>query len=144
MADTMSSERRSRLMSRIKSRGNATTEVAMVGIMRLFGIVGWRRHIRILSFRPDFVFRRERVAVFVDGCFWHACPVHGSVPSSNVDFWKGKLEANVARDRRADASLANSGWKVVRLWEHDVRKRPLVCAEMLLDALGRKDCVSCR
>lgn len=143
MADTMSREQRSRLMSRIKSRGNSTTEVAMVGIMRRSGIVGWRRHLRILSFRPDFVFRRERVVVFVDGCFWHSCPEHGSVPSSNVDFWRGKLEANLARDRRADTSLADSGWKVVRLWEHDVRRRPLACAGVILEALARKDSASC-
>lgn len=69
--------------------------------------------------RPDLVFRRERVAVFVDGCFWHACPKHGSLPRANRDFWKRKLDGNSARDRRADALLITAGWQVVRVWEHE-------------------------
>lgn len=129
--DMMSKETRSELMSRVRYSGNLTTEVAMARIMRLHGISGWRRQIRLLSFRPDFVFRRERVAVFVDGCFWHACPEHGSRPKSNASFWNAKLERNVERDRRADRELADSGWKVVRFWEHSVRRDPSWCAEEL-------------
>lgn len=129
--DRVSKEARSELMSRVRSSGNLTTEVAMARIMRLRGISGWRRQVRLLSFRPDFVFRRERVAVFVDGCFWHACPEHGSRPKSNTDFWNLKLERNVARDRRADRELSDSGWKVVRFWEHSVKHNLHRCAEEL-------------
>ena len=136
MADTIAKELRSELMAKVRSKGNVTTELAMVRIMRLHGISGWRRHVRLLSFRPDFLFRRERVVVFVDGCFWHACPVHGSLPKSNVDFWNSKLEGNVARDRRADRELSDSGWKVVRFWEHSVRKDPSGCAEELAMVLA--------
>jgi len=70
--------------------------------------------------RPDIVFTASRVAVFVDGCFWHGCPDHGTVPRSNVDYWRPKFEANVARDRRADDALAQDGWLVIRVWEHEV------------------------
>lgn len=139
MADTISSQERSRLMSRVKSKGNLTTEVAMVRIMRAGGVVGWRRHVKVFSFRPDFVFRKERVALFVDGCFWHSCPIHGTTPLSNEDFWSAKLEANVLRDRRADRVLADSGWKAVRFWEHEVRHMPLLCLDLLLYALDRKN-----
>ena len=68
--------------------------------------------------RPDIAFTRRRVAVFVDGCFWHACPDHGSKPKSNEWYWSPKLTRNVERDRAADAALAQAGWTVIRLWEH--------------------------
>jgi DNA mismatch endonuclease (patch repair protein) len=68
--------------------------------------------------RPDIVFSRQRVAVFVDGCFWHSCAVHGNVPRSNSAYWISKLSRVVERDRRNDAALEIAGWKVVRVWEH--------------------------
>lgn len=69
--------------------------------------------------RPDIVFTRARVAVFVDGCFWHRCPEHGSSPKSNADWWRRKLDANVRRDRTTDEALAEAGWMVLRIWEHE-------------------------
>lgn len=73
--------------------------------------------------RVDVAFTRVRVAVFVDGCFWHACPEHGTTPARNQDYWLPKLDANVQRDRRVNAALTAEGWRVVRLWEHeDVRQ----------------------
>jgi DNA mismatch endonuclease (patch repair protein) len=68
--------------------------------------------------RPDVAFTRRHVAVFVDGCFWHGCPIHGQVPATNVSFWAAKLDANVARDRLQDRLLNEAGWVVVRIWEH--------------------------
>ncbi len=69
--------------------------------------------------RPDIVFTARRVAVFVDGCFWHSCPQHGSKPAVNVGYWDPKLRRNVERDRAADTALAAAGWEVVRIWEHE-------------------------
>jgi DNA mismatch endonuclease, patch repair protein len=69
--------------------------------------------------RPDIAFTARRVAVFVDGCFWHCCPEHGSQPANNTWYWKPKLERNVERDRAADAALTAAGWSVVRVWEHE-------------------------
>jgi DNA mismatch endonuclease (patch repair protein) len=68
----------------------------------------------------DVLFRRARVAVFVDGCFWHCCPEHGNMPKSNRSWWEAKLQANVERDRRTDAALRERGWCVVRVWEHEL------------------------
>ncbi|MDO8458117.1 MAG: hypothetical protein Q7T07_14545, partial [Burkholderiaceae bacterium] len=120
MVDSISVERRSALMGRIRGTGNESTEVALAKILREAGLSGWRRQQHIgwalpsLSPRlrasqqrhrfratvaPDFVFRQRRVALFVDGCFWHSCPKHGSLPSSNVDFWQLKFSRNRARDR---------------------------------------------
>jgi DNA mismatch endonuclease (patch repair protein) len=69
--------------------------------------------------RPDVVFTRARLAVFVDGCFWHVCPVHGNEPRANTDYWRPKLARNVARDRAVDAALERAGWRVLRAWEHE-------------------------
>lgn len=71
-----------------------------------------------VSVRPDIVFTRVKIAVFVDGCFWHGCPDHGGRPRSNSDYWEAKLAKNVRRDRLVDAQLEAAGWQVVRLWEH--------------------------
>jgi DNA mismatch endonuclease, patch repair protein len=68
--------------------------------------------------RPDIVFSRRRVAVFVDGCFWHGCPEHCRMPGTNVEYWEAKIGRNRARDQRNDAALGAEGWRVVRLWEH--------------------------
>lgn len=137
--DTVEPSTRSRIMSSIRSRGNGTTELPLARAMRAMGMKGWRRHARICtphgSVKPDFVFKSERVVVFVDGCFWHSCPVHGSVPKSNVVFWRNKLEANRRRDRRNKRALRSMGWDVVSIWEHSVRKSPKRCAERVLDAL---------
>lgn len=72
-----------------------------------------------LRSRADVVFGPEKVAVYVDGCFWHSCPEHGSMPKANAAFWKRKLERNQQRDMETDAALHQSGWEVVRVWEHE-------------------------
>lgn len=85
---------------------------------------GWRfrvdHRVRLgrLSGRPDIVFLRHRVAVYVDGCFWHRCPIHATSPRANASFWTEKLDANVARDERMTALLKDAGWRVLRIWEH--------------------------
>jgi len=69
--------------------------------------------------RADVVFSRQRIAVFVDGCFWHGCQEHGVRPSANAEYWRAKLRRNVERDRETDALLAAAGWRVIRVWEHE-------------------------
>lgn len=81
----------------------------------------FRKHVaplRGLRCQADITFSRERLAVFVDGCFWHRCPRHASQPKANARWWKAKLDANVARDRRNDQALEGAGWTVLRLWTH--------------------------
>jgi DNA mismatch endonuclease (patch repair protein) len=84
--------------------------------------------------RPDIVFLRFRLAVFVDGCFWHCCPEHGTSPRANSYYWRPKLERNVARDERVDRALRDSGWTVLRLWEHEA---PEEAVRRIIAALGR-------
>jgi DNA mismatch endonuclease (patch repair protein) len=84
---------------------------------------------------PDVVFSRRRVAVFVDGCWWHRCPEHGGMPRSNLDYWLPKLDRNVERDRLVNSALAAGGWTVVRIWEHDVHRSLELSVQRVVDAL---------
>ena len=107
-------------MSRIRGRGNKDTEVALAKLFRRHKITGWRRNQKIFG-KPDFVFRRERLAVFVDGCFWHGCPKHGTKPKGNAAFWKKKFARNQARDRLVNCTMRRTGWRVLRIWEHTLQ-----------------------
>ena len=141
MADVFTREERSRVMSLIRGRGNKSTEKAFVSMMKGASITGWRRHVSLkiepqynersgnndlrkpsvsTTVRPDFIFRNLKVAVFLDGCFWHRCPIHFRSPSNNAEFWKKKIDANVMRDRRVDLALRAKGWRVLRFWEHEL------------------------
>lgn len=86
--------------------------------------------------RPDVVFTRARVAVYVDGCFWHGCPAHQKLPKSNVDYWIPKLAANVDRDQRINSALAAEGWQVVRIWEHETLEASVASVLEGLDHAG--------
>lgn len=83
--------------------------------------------------RPDLVFPTERVAVFVDGCFWHSCPQQATLPAANRDWWVARLRANVERDSRHTAELEQAGWVVLRFWEHE---EPLDCADRVDQAVS--------
>jgi DNA mismatch endonuclease (patch repair protein) len=117
--DIFSKHERSKIMSRIRGRGNRSTELAMVNLFRSHRITGWRRHYPITG-KPDFAFPKNKVAVFVDGCFWHGCPKHAVSPKGNQAFWSAKLDGNKARDRKVDQHLRARGWRVIRIWEHDL------------------------
>ncbi|MFT3830569.1 MAG: very short patch repair endonuclease [Opitutaceae bacterium] len=181
MADILTPEQRSALMARIRSAGNASTELRLVTLLRAAGIRGWRRGCRLrlpvsglelrvsgrrveglglkeraatmhpcssvgsvvhaqrtapaspkpatgraaLTVKPDFVFRQERLVVFVDGCFWHGCPRHYTRPQARRVFWDAKIAANRARDRRLDRVLRAAGWRVLHVWEHALGPRQL-------------------
>lgn len=144
MPDIFSKAKRSDVMSRIRSRGNARTELALIRVFRTLRITGWRRHVALrgglalrrgaqargsskprpgFRVRPDFVFPQRRLAVFVDGCFWHGCPQHGTQPKGNAAFWRKKFAANRTRDRLVTRTLRRDGWRVLRIWEHDLARK---------------------
>ena len=120
MADIYNREKRSELMSRVRSSGNQRTELILIKMFREHGITGWRRKSPLFG-KPDFVFPMMKVAVFVDGCFWHCCPFHGTMPETNREFWQRKLEGNILRDRLVKRRLTRLGWRVLRIWQHELK-----------------------
>ena len=116
MADVFTEAKRSAVMAAIRGSGNKDTELRMIALFRAHGITGWRRNARVFG-KPDFVFRAARLAVFVDGCFWHGCPRHATKPANNRAFWKAKLARNAQRDREVTRTLRKAGWRVLRVWE---------------------------
>lgn len=115
--DTVAPEVRSRIMSRIHSRDTKPERLLRSALHR----AGFRFRVHAnLPGRTDIILPRRRLAVFVDGCFWHGCPDHYREPGSSVPFWREKVRRNMERDRKVDAELAALGWKVLRLWEHEV------------------------
>lgn len=112
-------------MSRIRSHGNKDTEVALAKLFRRNKITGWRRNQKVLG-KPDFIFPKLKLAVFLDGCFWHSCPKHGTQPKAIVRFWKNKFSRNQARNRLVTRTLRAAKWRVLRIWEHElVRKNEI-------------------
>ena|SRR5437879_4840756 len=122
MRDFFSPKERSQLMSRIRGRANVSTELRVAGILRAANIKGWRRHLRLPG-RPDFTFPRQRICIFVHGCFWHDCPRCRKRSSTRAEYWAQKIEVNRRRDRRVARELRQSGYKVIVIWECTLRRK---------------------
>lgn len=118
--DTISKSERSALMSRVRSCGNRSTEKRLRSALARNKIRGWRMQAREFLGRPDFVFDREQILVFVDGCFWHGCPTCYRRPKSRKKYWDAKVNGNISRDKRLRSSLRRAGWSVMRIWEHEL------------------------
>lgn len=124
MADSFEKKKRSWIMGRVRSKRNKSTELRFMEVLNNLKITGWRRNYPLVG-KPDFVFPKNRVAAFIDGCFWHGCPEHCRMPSSNRDYWERKIGKNIQHDRKINKELRAKGWKVIRFWEHDLKRRTL-------------------
>jgi DNA mismatch endonuclease (patch repair protein) len=122
MTDIWPTEKRSEVMSLIRSHGNKSTEQRLISIFRDNKIKGWRRRQKIFG-NPDFVFHAQRLCVFVDGCFWHGCPKCYRRPATNQAFWDVKVQRNKARDKEVNKELRRLGWTVIRIWEHQLSEK---------------------
>lgn len=122
MTDPLTPAQRSERMSRVRGTRNKSTEQAVEAAMLAAGVEGW--HVRPAGMlgKPDFYFPAHKLAVFVDGCFWHGCPIcNRRIPATRTDFWRAKLEENRRRDNRQRRTLRRNGYHVMRVWEHDIR-----------------------
>jgi DNA mismatch endonuclease, patch repair protein len=131
VTDCFQPDERSRIMSRIRSDGNFTTELRFIRLLREYKITGWRRRSELPG-RPDFVFRKCKVAVFIDGDFWHGNPKKYRIPKSNCDYWEQKIERNRKRDREVNRMLKKQGWRVLRIWESSLKDQEAVIARLQL------------
>jgi len=111
-------------MSAVRSRGNKSTELRLVEIFKEFGIKGWRRNYKLLG-NPDFVFPKRRVAAFSDGCFWHGHDCRNIKPQDNAEYWEKKIQRNIIRDKLVTKTLKQKGWRVLRVWECEIKKSQL-------------------
>jgi DNA mismatch endonuclease (patch repair protein) len=125
-------------MQAIRSRGNRSTEWRLRAMLVNRAIRGWKLHPRNVIGVPDFFFRAANLAVFVDGCFWHACPKCGHMPKSNTQYWRRKITGNRERDQRVTKELRKTGYKVIRIWECEVRSNPGLCAARISAILHRR------
>jgi len=134
MTDVFDKATRSAVMSKVHSKGNKSTELRLIEVFHLQGIKGWRRNYPVKG-HPDFVFPKQRIAVFVDGCFWHGHDCRNTLPKQNEEFWSAKRERNMARDKAVTEEFEKRGWTVLRIWECELKKKNLPALFEKIDGL---------
>lgn len=122
MADVFDKEKRSEIMSVIRSKGNKSTELKLIEFFKKNGIIGWRRNYKVKG-HPDFIFPRKKIAIFVDGCFWHGHDCRNTRPSDNSEYWQKKREHNIKHDKEVTALFESRGWTVIRIWECELKRK---------------------
>ena len=122
MADIFEKEKRSKIMSAVHSKQNKSTEMKLIKIFKENGIVGWRRNYKVKG-HPDFVFPDKKIAIFVDGCFWHGHDCRNTRPADNAEYWQKKRERNMRHDKEITTLFENRGWTVIRIWECELKKK---------------------
>ncbi len=122
MADVLTPDQRKHNMSRIRAK-NTGPEVRLRKRLYAAGVRGYRIHYNLPG-KPDIVFTKKRIIIFIDGCFWHKCPVCFQEPETRKEFWLKKIQSNIDRDKRVNEQLEKDGWKIIRIWEHEIRKEP--------------------
>lgn len=135
MSDVFGKDDRSEIMRKIKGRGNKSTELRLIQIFQRKGIIGWRRNYRVKG-HPDFVFLDRKLAIFVDGCFWHGHDCRNTRPEGNKDYWQKKRERNIRHDKEINALFISRGWTILRIWECELKKKnEPALAEKLLNSI---------
>ena len=132
MSDIFTSEKRSAVMKAVKSRNTKTTELKMIEIFKELHIIGWRRTYPLIG-KPDFVFPKKRIVIFVDGCFWHGHDCRNVTPSDNAEFWEAKRLYNKKHDEEVLQTLVQKNWTVIRIWECELKKKN---REVLLEKIS--------
>jgi DNA mismatch endonuclease (patch repair protein) len=135
---------RSAIMRAVKSKGGRSTEAKLRAALVSHGIRGWRINADELPSKPDFVFEKELLAIFVDGCFWHGCPKCYRRPRSNRSYWDAKVTKNLERDRRQRRTLRKLGWTVIQIWEHDFKVSSSVALKRINRSLKNKNLLRLR
>lgn len=122
MADVYDKSKRSEIMKKVRSNRNKSTELKLIEIFKENNIHGWRRNYKVKG-HPDFVFLDKRIAIFVDGCFWHGHDCRNTRPKDNEDYWTKKRERNIRHDKEITEYFKSRGWMVIRIWECELKKQ---------------------
>jgi DNA mismatch endonuclease (patch repair protein) len=132
--DKVSKKVRSEIMRKVRSSNNKSTERRFRARLIQLGLRGWKVRPNF-KFSPDFIFEKEKIAIFIDGCFWHGCPICKKYPLSNMKYWDKKINRNMNRDKKANKELTEQGWKVLRFWEHELKENINICLMKLHETL---------
>ena len=133
MADNLTKAQRRKNMQRIRSKGTLPEKLLARELRKRK--VYFSQHSSSLSGKPDFIFRKKNLLVFIDSCFWHKCPQHYIKPKSNLGYWLPKIKRNVRRDKTVNRELKKLGWRVLRIWEHELKKNQERCVNRILKKL---------
>ena len=131
MSDVFDKEERSKIMRTVKSKNTKSTELKLIQLFKENHITGWLHNYNVKG-HPDFVFLEKRIAIFVDGCFWHGHDCRNTRPTDNAEYWAKKRERNIQRDKEITERFEKRGWKVVRIWECELKKKNLPETKKLL------------
>lgn len=138
MSDIFEKEKRSQIMRSVKSKNTKSTELTLINLFSEYKITGWKRTYPVKG-HPDFVFLSKRVAIFVDGCFWHGHDCRNTRPADNAEYWQKKRERNIERDKATTEAFEKRGWTVLRIWECELKKKNQdETMKRILGALGDK------
>ena len=121
MSDIFNKAKRSEIMKKVRSKNNKSTELKLIQIFKENNIHGWRRNYKVKG-HPDFVFLNKKLAIFVDGCFWHGHDCRNTKPKDNQEYWDKKRERNMKHDKEITEYFENRGWTVIRIWECELKK----------------------
>ena len=122
MADIFDKAKRSEIMKKVRSKNNTSTELKLIQIFKENNIHGWRRNYKVKG-HPDFVFLNKKIAIFVDGCFWHGHDCRNTKPKDNQEYWDKKRERNMKHDKEITEYFENRGWTVIRIWECELKNK---------------------
>ena len=122
MADIFDKSKRSDIMSKVRSKENKSTELKLIQLFKEYGINGWRRNYPVKG-HPDFVFLEKKIAIFVDGCFWHGHDCRNIRPSDHAEYWAKKRKHNIKHDKEVTSLFEQRGWTVIRIWECELKKK---------------------
>jgi len=142
MVDNLTPEDRCKTMRAVKGKGTSL-ERQLSAMLAGMGLSGWKKNVGDITGKPDVVFPQERVLIFVDGCFWHGCPhCNRKLPKTNREYWKRKIERNIERDKRNTQALVDNGWRVIRIWEHEMQNavtRSKIRSRIHVAVAGKKE-----
>jgi DNA mismatch endonuclease (patch repair protein) len=128
--DKVTSQQRSEIMRQVKSTGTSLERLVQKALRH--HRVYFAKNVKSIVGNPDLVFRRKKLLVFIDSCFWHGCPEHCRVPSSRTEYWHNKISRNKQRDKHVNLALKQEGWKILRFWEHELNDNFDSCVSLIL------------
>jgi DNA mismatch endonuclease (patch repair protein) len=131
MADVFTKDQRSDVMRKVKSNRNKSTELKLISFFRTYNIKGWRRNYKLFG-KPDFTFPKNRMVVFVDGCFWHGHTCRNTKPQANSDYWEKKQSRNIKRDKEVTKTLEEKNWTVIRIWECELKNEEIIKQKLFM------------